>query len=130
VSQLAGPLVLDRCCFTCPTRGYRLERLAGLGENRQVARRGFIAAYDHIDVQRIEFDASAHTLGLLGGNESRAGAEKWINDDIAAIGEVEERVPPARPLDSIPGPALCAPRRTMDRRRAQACSATDSPLFP
>jgi hypothetical protein len=58
---------LDRCCFTCPTRGYRLERLAGLGENRQVARRGFIAAYDHIDVQRIEFDASAHTLGLLGG---------------------------------------------------------------
>jgi hypothetical protein len=84
--------VLDRCCFTCPTRGYRLECLAGLGENRQVARRGFIAAYDHIDVQRIEFDASAHTLGLLGGNESRAGAEKWINDDIAAIGEVEERV--------------------------------------
>ena len=56
---------LDRYCFTCPTRGYRLERLAGLGENRRVACRGFIAAYDHIDVQRIEFDASAHTLGAL-----------------------------------------------------------------
>jgi hypothetical protein len=34
--------------FTCPTRGYRFERLAGLGENRRAASRGFIAAYDHM----------------------------------------------------------------------------------
>ena len=61
--------VLERCCFTYPTRGYRLERLAGLGENRQVARRGLVTAYDHIDVQRIDFDASAHAAGLVCGDE-------------------------------------------------------------
>ena len=54
--------VLDWCCFPCPTRGYRLERLAGLGENRCLARCGRVTAHDHIDVQRVEFDASAQTL--------------------------------------------------------------------
>ena len=60
--------VLDGLCFACPTRGYRLEPLAGLGENRCVARCGRVTARDDIDVQRVEFDASAQTLGLLGGN--------------------------------------------------------------
>lgn len=83
---------LDPCCFACPTRGYRLERLAGLDENRCVASCGRVTAHDHIDVQRVEFDTSAQTLGLLGGNESRAGAEERINHDVAAIAEIEERV--------------------------------------
>ena len=50
---------LDPCCFACPTRGYRLERLAGLGENRCVARCGRVTAHDHIDVERIQLYAPA-----------------------------------------------------------------------
>jgi hypothetical protein len=47
--------VLDRRCFTCPARGYRLECLAGLGENRCVARCGLVAADDHTLLNRATF---------------------------------------------------------------------------
>ena len=34
----------------------------------------------------------ADVADLVGGYEGRARAEEWVDDDVAAIGEVEERV--------------------------------------
>jgi hypothetical protein len=62
----------------------RLERLAGLDENRLVARRQLIAPQDHIDVERIELGATADATGLVGCDECRAGAEERVDDDVAA----------------------------------------------
>jgi hypothetical protein len=53
-------------------RCQRLERLAGLDENRLVARPGFKAPHDHIDVERIELDAAADATGLAGRDEGRS----------------------------------------------------------
>ena len=76
----------------CPTRAKRLERLAGLDENRGLAGRRLIAPDDHVDVERIELDAATDASGLFGGDESRARPKEGVDDDIAAVGEVEERV--------------------------------------
>jgi hypothetical protein len=53
-------------------RRQRLERLAGLDENRLVAGRGLKASHDHVDVERIELDAAADTTGLIGRDEGRS----------------------------------------------------------
>jgi hypothetical protein len=63
-----------------------------LDENRWVACRRFIAAHDHIDVERVELDPATDAAGLVGSDEGRARAEEWVDDNVAAIGEVEERV--------------------------------------
>ena len=65
---------------------------SGLDQNRLVARGGLIAARNHVDVERVELDPATDAAGSLGGDEGRAGAEEWVDDDVAAIGEVEERV--------------------------------------
>jgi hypothetical protein len=70
----------------------RLEHLAGLDENRLVARRGLVAADDHIDIGRIELDAATDAPGLVGRDEHRAGAKKRVNDEVATIREIEKRV--------------------------------------
>jgi hypothetical protein len=51
----AAPLdrTLAGCCFACPARAQHLEGLAGLDENRCVARRGLVSAHDHIDIERV-----------------------------------------------------------------------------
>jgi hypothetical protein len=89
--KLRHPITVDRRCFPRPPRAQRLERLAGLDENRRVARRGLVASHNHIDVERIQLDAATNAPGLLGGDESRAGAEERVDDDAAAIGKVEKR---------------------------------------
>src|SRR5665213_1043494 len=71
-------------------RSYCLEGPAGLDENRQVARRGLVAADGHVDIERVQLHASAHPAGLLAGDEGRAGTEERIDDHVAAIGEVEK----------------------------------------
>src|SRR3984957_12060808 len=61
------------CATPVPARRrQRLERLAGLDENRLVAGRGLKAPHDHIDVERIELDAAADTTGLIGRDEGRS----------------------------------------------------------
>ena len=42
--------------------------------------------------KRIELDAAADPACLLGGDEGRAGTKERVDDDIAAMGEGEERV--------------------------------------
>jgi hypothetical protein len=50
-------------------------------------------ARDHIDVERVEFGPATDATGcFLGGDEGRAGAKERVNDDVAAIGEVEKGV--------------------------------------
>jgi hypothetical protein len=46
----------DRRCFSRPTRGQQVERLAGLDENRVVACCRFIALGDNSDVERADLD--------------------------------------------------------------------------
>ena len=61
------------CATPVPARRrQRLERLAGLDENRLVAGRGLKAPHDHIDVERIELDAAADATGLVGRDEGRS----------------------------------------------------------
>jgi hypothetical protein len=75
-----------------PYHGQAVEGLFSLDKNRLVAWRGLGSAHDHVDVERVQLDPAKHAVGLLGGDEGRTGAEKRIDDNIAAIGEVEERV--------------------------------------
>jgi hypothetical protein len=51
-----------------------------------------IAAHDHIDIERVELDPAKDAAGLVSSDEGRARAEEWVDDNVAAIGEVEERV--------------------------------------
>jgi hypothetical protein len=53
-------------------RRQRLDRLAGLDENRLVAGRGLKAPHDHIDVEQIELEAAADATGLVGRDEGRS----------------------------------------------------------
>jgi hypothetical protein len=78
--------------FQRPVRRQRLERLAGLDENRRVAGRGLKAPHDHIDVERIELDAAADATDLVGRDEGRARAKERVDDDVAAVGEIEKGV--------------------------------------
>jgi hypothetical protein len=77
------PLTYSRQC---------VERLAGLDKNRRVAGCGRVLAHDHLDIERVQVDTPADVADLVGGYEGRARAEEWVDDDVAAIGEVEERV--------------------------------------
>ena len=43
-------------------------------------------------IERVELDAATDPAGLIGGDEGRARAKEWVDDDVATIGEVEERV--------------------------------------
>ena len=51
----------------------RLKCFASLDEGRGYARGGLEAADDYIDIQRIEFDATADAAGLLGCDEGWRG---------------------------------------------------------
>src|SRR5271166_1945376 len=75
-----------------PACRQRLERLAGLGEDRTVSSGGLVAPNDHVDIERIDLDAATDTTRGLGGDEDRAGAEKRVDDDVAAVGQIDKGV--------------------------------------
>ena len=77
------PLTYSRQC---------VERLAGLDKNCWVAGCDRVLAHDHLDIERVQVDTPADVADLVGGYEGRARAEEWVDDEVAAIGEVEERV--------------------------------------
>ena len=68
------------------------ERLAGAVEGSRAPGRGLIPAQDDIDVERVELDAEAASAGSLGGDEGRAGAKERVEDEVAAVGDVEEGI--------------------------------------
>jgi hypothetical protein len=72
---------LDRRCLPRPARRQRLELLAGLDEDCGLACGGLIAAHDHVDIERIEFDAATDAAGPVAGDEGRTGAEEWVDYD-------------------------------------------------
>jgi hypothetical protein len=43
-------------------------------------------------VERIELDAAADATGLVGRDEGRARAKERVDDDVAAVGEIEKGV--------------------------------------
>jgi hypothetical protein len=55
----------------------------GLGENRRLAGSCLKATMDHAAIKRIEFDPAANATPLLGGDESRAGAEEGVHDALS-----------------------------------------------
>ncbi len=75
-----------------PTALQLVVRLAGLGEDRWVVCRGLIAAHDYIDVEWIEFDATADAASPVCGDEGRTGTEERVKDDVIAFGDVEDGV--------------------------------------
>ena len=68
------------------------KRLAGLDMRRSLARGKFIPTDDDVDIERIELDAAANAASLLGGDEGRARAEERVDDDVAPVGQVQQRV--------------------------------------
>jgi hypothetical protein len=62
-----------------------LEGFAGLDENRWVAYRGFVAARDHIDVERDELEPATDAAGLICDDEGRAGAEEQVGDNVLRL---------------------------------------------
>src|SRR5271170_4432880 len=68
------------------------EALASLNEDCGLAAGRLVATHDDIDVERIELDTAADAAGFLCGDEGRPGAEERVEHDVAAVGEVEERV--------------------------------------
>ena len=78
--------------MTTPT-----EALPGLHEDRGLAARPLVAADNHVDVKRVELDSAADAAGLVRCDEGRTGAEERVDDNVAAIAEVEEGRPAAWP---------------------------------
>ena len=62
------------------------EAFARLHERRRRSCGGFKATNDDINIQLIQFDPAADAADGLGGNESGAGAEERIDDDVARDG--------------------------------------------
>jgi hypothetical protein len=61
-------------------------------EQGLLGRGGLITPDDHVDIERVEFDAAADATGLVGGDEGRARAQKWVQHDVAAVGEIEKSI--------------------------------------
>lgn len=51
-----------------------------------------IPAHDDVDIERIEFHAPADAARLLGRDQGRAGAEERIEDDVAPVRHVVQRI--------------------------------------
>jgi hypothetical protein len=68
-----------------PAGRYLFEGLARVGENNGSARFRLIASDNDIDVEWIELDAAAHPPGILGGDESRPGAEEGVENNLATV---------------------------------------------
>src|SRR5580693_4748660 len=78
--------------FSLAPRRQLTEALRGLHEDRGLAARPLVAADNHVDVKRVELDSSADAAGLVRCDEGRTGAEERVDDNVAAIAEVEEGV--------------------------------------
>src|SRR5450756_2466446 len=52
----------------------------------------FVSAQDDLDVERIKLEASAASAGLFASDEGRSRTEEWVDDDVAAFGQVEQGV--------------------------------------
>ena len=49
-----------------------MEALTRLGESRSIAASGLVAANDHVDIERVELDATTDAAGFLGCDERRS----------------------------------------------------------
>jgi hypothetical protein len=66
-----------------PAGRYLFEGFPRVGENSGGARFRLMASDS--DVERIELDAAAHPPGILGGDESRPGAEEGVENNLATV---------------------------------------------
>ena len=72
--------------------GGRIERLAGF-EQDCVPASGVLPAPDRdVDVEWIEFNATANAAGFSGRYKRRARVQKRIEHDVATFGHIAERV--------------------------------------
>jgi hypothetical protein len=75
-----------------PAGCYLFEGLARVGENNGSARFRLIASDNDIDVEWIELDAAAHPPGILRGDESRPGAKEGVENNLATVCQVDQRI--------------------------------------
>jgi len=75
-----------------PNTEFLVGVFPSLGENRPIARRGLVTAYDHIDVQRIEFDTAKKPASLLGCQKRASRSDKCIRHKVAALRAITQRV--------------------------------------
>src|SRR5262245_59526805 len=64
----------------------------GLFENGWPSRRGLVTAQDDIDIERVEFHAAAASASSFSSDEGRSRPEEWIEDDVAAIRHIKQRI--------------------------------------
>jgi hypothetical protein len=74
------------------TRREVAEPLARFHEYGRCPRRRFETANDDVGIERVQFEPAAEAAGGFGGQQCGAGAEEWINNDVAAAGQVEDGV--------------------------------------
>jgi hypothetical protein len=64
--------------FVPPTGSNLFKGLVSVGESNGITRGRLIAPDNHVDIERIEFNAAARSSGVLGGEQSGSGAEDII----------------------------------------------------
>ena len=72
--------------------GHLLEAQPRCGVSRRDAGDLFPSADCDIDVKRVEFDQPCDSAGALGGENSRAAAAEWIENDAVALAAVANEI--------------------------------------
>src|SRR5215467_12453249 len=75
-----------------PAGRYLFEGRASVGKNNGCARCRLVASNNDIDVEWIELDAAAHPPGILGSDQGRPRAEEGVQNNLAAVCQVDQRV--------------------------------------
>src|SRR5262249_20201973 len=75
-----------------PAGRYLFEGRASVGENNGCARFRLIASNNDVDVEWIELDAAAHPSSILGSDQGRPRAEKRVENNLATVCQVDQRV--------------------------------------
>ena len=81
-----------RRLLVTPAGGYLFEGRASVGKNNGCARFRLIALNNDIDVEWIELYAAAHPPGIFGSDQGRPRAEKGIQNDLATVCQIDQRV--------------------------------------
>jgi hypothetical protein len=68
------------------------EGIARVGENNGCARFRLVSSDNDIDVKWIELDAAAYPPGFLGGDQGRPRAKEGIENNLATVRQVDQRV--------------------------------------
>jgi hypothetical protein len=89
---MAAVITIAVRLLEAPTRREIGKGLARSFQHRFTTGLGLIPVDDHIDIQWVDFDATAPPASSLGGDQHGPRTKEGIEHDVAASGDVEKRV--------------------------------------